>query len=298
MPQFLYWLLGFILFYALLYLLVPKGNLLQELLHIPFYLLKVFRTPLDSMVVEKHYFGKHRRQYFLLCKPKDGSRKKKQVIFYHHGGGWGTGNPEMFRINAKLFVEQGYWVILPTYRQIPFYAYPAIREDVSLGLKKGLEVLEEQGMKGVKIILGGMSAGGNLVALLLYDRKRLADLGYTPDLFSGIMLFGAPLDLDSMYWSPLLWLFAGAKGSANFREASPINHLQGDEQTPLLCFHGTKDGMVAFAGTRHFIQQLSTKEVDFIPVPGASHLDMGRWNFGDPEMRNRILAFLQKIEVK
>ncbi|MEM1320558.1 MAG: alpha/beta hydrolase [Bacteroidota bacterium] len=294
----LYWIVGIPIAYALLYFLVPRGNLLQEVLSLPIYLLKVLRVPTDNMLIEKHRFGPHRRQYFLLCKPKDGQIRKKQVILFHHGGGWGSGSPELFRINAKQFVERGHWVILPTYRQIPFYGYEAIREDISLGLKKGVEILREQGMEDFRIVLGGMSAGGNLVALLLYDRQRLAQLGFDQQLFSGIMLFGAPLDLKTMYWTPPLWLFAGSKGSPQFQQASPINYLQEDEQTPVLCYHGTRDGMVAIAGSYNFIQKLPPAIVTFYPIEGASHLDLGSWNFGNEEMLKEIFRFLEKVETQ
>ena len=282
--------------YAILLLSIPKGNLFHELINIPAYLLKVARTPVNDMIVERYFFGPGKQQYLLLCRPKDGSCNRKQHILYHHGGGWGSGTPEMFKMNAQYFVKQGYWVLLPSYRKIPFNSYPQIREDLTLGLKKGLEVLKEKEQGHQQLILGGMSAGGNLVALMLYDRVALKSIGCSPDRFAGMMLFGAPLDLNEMYPSPPLRLYAGKRGSAQFKKANPITYLQGDERTPVLCFQGKKDGMVPYKAAENMILKLDSDIVTYHFLPEASHLDVGRWNFGDEFLGSRIEDWLSKIE--
>ena len=293
----IYFLMGSVIIYCLLFWLVPKGNLIHEGLRLPIYQYHAQTTPKNNMIVKKHRFGNHRRQYFLHCQPKNGATKK-QVIIYYHGGGWSLGSPEMFRVNAQFFVNQGYEVFMPSYRRIPFYRYPAIREDLSTTLQQIVKMKQAEGDNDLKIILGGMSAGGNLVALMLYDKIALKKLGLTPNLFSGILLCGAPLDLSQMQKSPVLWSYAGHKDSDTFRQASPIEHLVGDEQTPILCIHGKKDGLVFYPSAANFIAKIKKQNphlLQSIILPEGTHLDTGSWNFHDNELRRQLIAWLKTL---
>ncbi len=294
---FIYLFISFGLIYLLLFGLVPKGNLIHEGLRLPIYQYHAQTTPRDNMMVKKHRFGNHRRQYFLHCQPKEGA-KKKQVVIYYHGGGWSLGSPEMFRVNAQFFVDQGYEVFMPSYRRIPFYRYPAIREDLSNTLQAIVKMIGSDGAKNRQIILGGMSAGGNLVALMLYNKKELNRLGLAPDLFSGILLCGAPLDLSKMQSSPVLWAYAGTKESEMFRQASPIEYLSGEEQTPILCIHGKKDGLVDYQAAANFITKIKEQNpsiLNTIILPEGTHLDTGSWNFHDNELRKQLIVWLSTL---
>lgn len=294
---FIYLFIGLGITYLLLFGLIPKGNLIHEGLRLPIYQYHAQTTPRDHMIVRKLRFGKHRRQYFLHCQPKNGATKN-QVVIYYHGGGWSLGSPEMFRVNAQFFVNQGYEVFMPSYRRIPFYRYPAIREDLSNTLQEIVKIIHSDGKKNRRIILGGMSAGGNLAGLMLYDRKELTRLGLTPDLFSGILFCGAPLDLSKMQSSPILWSYAGKKGSKMFRQASPIEHLSKDEKTPILCIHGKKDGLVDYQSAASYIDKMNQQNssiLNTIILPEGTHLDTGSWNFHDNELRQQLIAWLRTL---
>ena len=293
----LYVLLLIVGSYLLLYWFVPKGRLIHELLRLPQYQYFAQTRPRDNMDIEKHFFGSHRRQYLLHCTPKNGATQNKVVIYYH-GGGWSLGTPEMFRINAQFFVNQGYEVFMPSYRRIPQYRYPAIRSDLSSALKKIKEIMETRGIGDQKIILGGMSAGGNLVALMCYDRSALATLGYSQDMFAGLLLCGAPLNLNQMSPSPVLWAYAGSQSSPTFQQANPIEHLSSEESIPVLCLHGKKDGLVQYPSAASFIKKIKTiqsNNVEMITIKEGTHLDVGSWNFHDNELRRQLTAWLERL---
>ncbi len=252
------------------------------------------------MIIEKHRFGSHRRQYFLFFQPKNRKTDKKNVIVYYHGGGWRSGSPELLRSNAQLFINLGYCVFMPSYRRAPFNGYAEIRADISLSLKKSVEVMNNHGLQDKKIILGGMSAGGNLVALILYDRNELEKLGFSQELFSGLMLFGAPLDLATMKDSVVLRDFAGRRDQPTFKQASPIQHLQEDENIPVFCVHGTHDGLVPYSSALSFSEKLNKindETLTFITATKATHLETATWAFEDNPIRKTMIDWLKQREV-
>ncbi|MEM9920802.1 MAG: alpha/beta hydrolase [Bacteroidota bacterium] len=277
---------------------IPKGNVVHEVLSLPAYLLKVYRAPVKDMTVEKHFFGQQRRQYLLLCRPKEGPIIQKDVILYHHGGGWAFGSPEMLLMNAQFFVKLGYCVLLPSYRRTPRYRFPHIWEDLMGSLQKGLELMEQHQLGGQKIILAGMSAGGNLAALTMYRRAALQQAGFSPDLFKGILLFGAPLDTRLMASTPVLYAYCGSKKGELFPQANPIEHLEAGENRPILCIHGKLDGMVPYKGTAQFIQKRReigpAENVEFHTMEEGTHLDAGSWGFEDNDLRDRIQEWLAR----
>lgn len=289
--------LGLVLLYVVGRPLIPKGFLFQEIISLPHFWWQVWRSKTDQMKVEKKYYGPHRRQYLLCCEPVSQKTNVDEVVVYYHGGGWMLGTPEQFKPNAQFFVERGYTVFMPSYRRTPRFAYPQIDEDLESTLRFIQELKEEKGLGSAKILLSGMSAGGNIVALLAYDRQRLARLNWQQNYFSRILLFGAPLDLEGMKASlPLHW-YAGKRDSAQFQQASPRFHLQEEEHLPLCCVHGEKDGMVPLAAAHGFIQHLQPRQkgpLQYEVLKNGSHLDSGSWVYATNEVRAIVVDWLAK----
>jgi acetyl esterase/lipase len=294
---FCYLILLGIVAYALL-LLLPKGNLLQEIGQLPFYLWKVWQVSLKSLQREKHTFGAHRKQYFILYQSNKSKASSKPLVIYYHGGGWTFGSPEKFAVNAKFFTDLGHPVIMPSYRRLPINMQEAIAEDRLLALQQIQQLMKEKGWQGRKIILGGMSAGGNVAALLLYDTKSLYRIGFDRSRFAGIMLHGAPLDLSAMASTPLLYCYAGSKASTSFAKANPISFLNEDDDIPALVIHGTKDGMVDYGGSENFLikgRTLQFKNTTSLILEDGTHLDVGRWVFEENESARLIREWLREL---
>lgn len=299
MQTILFIIAVFVALYAILFWLVPKKTILFEILRIPVFLAHSIIAERNNMIVEKHRFGKHRRQYLLFFQPKNRKTDKKNVIIYYHGGGWRSGSPELLKSNAQVLVNLGYCVFMPSYRRTPFNSYTEIREDLSLSLQKAADIINSNGLRDKKIILGGMSAGGNLVALILYDRSQLAKVGFTQQQFNGLMVFGAPLDLNQMKDSFVLQHFAGRRDQKTFQKANPIHHLQEDENIPVLCIHGTHDGLVPYTNALSFkekLNKINNKILTFITVEKASHIETATWAYEDNYIRKAIKEWLNQRE--
>ena len=125
-----------ILIIVLSYQLLPKGNLLHEGLHLLPWWLKMWRIPSNRQKRTKISYGKHRRQYFLLFEPQNGIITQDKIILYIHGGGWQFGSPDAFAVHGQFLTNQGYAVIMPSHRRLPFFDYHDLREDLDLILKK------------------------------------------------------------------------------------------------------------------------------------------------------------------
>ncbi len=275
-------------------------EVLREVKGAPRHAYKVTQGRLKNGVFphQKYAFGKHRKQY--LCWFEPSKVTKDHIIIFYHGGGWTFGKPEVFSDRAKLFAEKGYEVIMPAHRKLPFNSYPEIREDLVLTLKKVYEIMQAKGLLHKKIILGGMSSGGNLAALLLLDHSLLENTGFTPAHFASAFLCGAPVNLAGMTDSFLLANYAGKRDSIHFKKASPINFLPASFSKRMLLVHGTADGLVNYHGTANFVEKLtkvSTVPIDFYTIPNGSHLKAVSWAYEDNAVRHKILGWLNEQEM-
>lgn len=289
---------GLLIIYTLLIWLTPKGSLFQELLYIPIYWLKTSRAKPKGLKAERISYGDHQMQYLLLFEPPDGTIPKDQVIVYYHGGGWRFGVPSMFKSNAWFFLRQGYTVVMPCYRRIPKYHSGHIWEDLVSAVSKILEIREKKGWQKKGLVFGGMSAGGNLVALITLDKRLQKKAGLSSELIHGLFLCGAPLDLSQMKQTILIRGYAGPPGTERFNQASPINHISGDEQFPIFCIHGESDGMVEFASATAFVtafRQKSTADLSFHILSKGSHLDAGSWPFQELPAAQPLRKWLLEI---
>lgn len=285
-----------VIFYPIWQPAIPKGSLFQELISLPDFWWRVSHVSKEGMRVTKHSFGTHSRQYLLCCEPLQGSVRKEVVIVYCHGGGWTFGTPEQFQSNAKFFVDLGYTVFLPSYRRLPFYSYPAIDEDIDLALLKIEALKQEKGMANARLLPGGMSAGGNVVGLMVFDKSRKERLGLKVNHFAGAFFFAAPLDLRGMYDSLLLYRFAGRRNSEKFKKANPVHHLGKAETLPLCIVHGDHDGMVPLEAATGFIQALADCHhglLRYKELKGGSHLDAASWTYRDNEIRDFLYQWLK-----
>lgn len=280
-----------------LFLYFKKGTPLHEIFHLPEYWLHVLPVDTKQMQQQKIAYGHHRRQYFWLLQPLKHQQQTNKVIIWFHGGGWRHGRAEMFKANGQVLVNEGHTVILCSYRLAPRFNYFDMREDLNLLLPTVLQHIDYQQDKH-KIIVGGMSAGATLAALLLYDRTTLTRLRLQQNIFSGGLFFGAPLELNGMPNNFILRAYAGRKDSNQFTLANPINYLTEKEEIPLLIVQGTKDGLVNHHQVQSFLHQLQkvqTSNIEILWLQDGTHLDTVRWTYRKDKVRATLIKWLEDI---
>lgn len=288
----------FLLTYFALVIFLPKGSILQELIQLPVYWSKVFQVDTKDLFTEKHKFGSHRKQYLYYLSKNEQPSNKKQVIFYIHGGGWRYGSPEAFRPNAKFFIELGYDVFMPAHRKTPKYGYSYQIEDIALAVQKAKEIMLKKGMQKQKIVIGGISSGGNLSALLVHNKSILQTYGIQKTDFGGVFLLAAPLNIRLMRQTHVLRSFAGRPKKTQYNLANPYTLIEAAEKTQHLIVHGEQDGLVNYFSTLTFVDKfraLNPDYLDFHTIPNGSHLDAGKWMFREDEVGQKLRSWLTDL---
>ena len=288
--------------YQVLLWIVPKGKALHETLRIPYHASHLSAADVSGMKEQTFPYGNHPRQYLMLFEPENGKVTQDRVVYFVHGGSWRYGSPELYRPVAKFFVERGYAVMITAYRLSPQHGYLEMREDLNLSMKKVLTILKSKRWQRKKILLGGDSAGANLAALLLYDRANLKKIGVKQSKFSDFIAFAGPLNLNELSDSKELFEYAGTRTDSTFQMANPINYIQKNEKTPVLCLHGTRDGYVTYASSKTFIQQLNKAQPklgQMVTFDNYTHLDViGEWICKKNDVRFFLEKWLEERETR
>ena len=107
----------------------------------------------------------------LISEPKD-TDETLPLMIYTHGGGFGFGAAPQHRwMNALFAREANCRVLMPDYRLLPEYPYPAAREDDIAAYAWACEHAEELHIDPERIAVGGESAGGALAIYLCRDAE-------------------------------------------------------------------------------------------------------------------------------
>ena len=251
--------------------------------------------------VQKVAYGEHPRQYLLLCRPLADDGHRDEVVLYIHGGGWRYGAPDYYLTSAQWLVDRGYTVIMPSHRRTPRFKFADLREDLNALWHTSLRVLDELGLGERPLIVGGLSSGGNLAALLALDRETQAREGIDAGRIAGLFVQSAPLDLSKMVWSPVLRSYAGGRWSATFRAASPVTYLDEQPPFPVLVMHGERDGVVEPASARSFVERFRERGFSGLTsyfIPGGKHTTSASWAYHDNEVRNVFRDWLGQLSIK
>ncbi|MEM6768999.1 MAG: alpha/beta hydrolase [Bacteroidota bacterium] len=213
-------------------------------------------------------YGPSARQYAMVLTPSEVAVRPGHHAFYFHGGAWTFGTPEKFLAAALPWLQQGYRVVLPSYRRPPAVGLHRIVADCKAAIKlclKDEEVTELQ--------LGGISAGAHLAASLTLDQQLWDDLGLSP---TAVLCCAGPLNFGILRPRPLF-----LPRYADIDPYQQLNHYV-PQATRWLLLHGTADATVALQHATSFTKKLGAKQPDsqLLIVPDGTHLDSGRWMFG------------------
>lgn len=242
-------------------------------------------------------FGGHPQQYVLVFPPLKTAPPRDSVVFFVHGGGWNFGNPTHYRYVGRFFAQLGFPTILAGYRLTPEYRFPAQLEDVSAGLRAGIDCLVESDVPIGRIILGGHSAGAQLAGLLAYDHEAVPR---ERSMFAGFFSMSGPLDFSSCRRGRIRKLLDAYVGQLPDPEiADPIHYASPDAPISVLCIHGADDPLVDPENSRSFAHKLNGGSVQRAQVhvfPETNHSDTLNVFLEESEKTKVLTDWLAKVD--
>ena len=242
-------------------------------------------------------FGKDPQQHILIIQPPANVPTQKKAVFFSHGGGWKMGSPEQYKFVGRFFANLGYPTILAGYRLAPKNTYPIQNEDILQSFIAGRDFFCDENISIDSFILGGHSAGAQLVSLLAMDNKWL---GKDNSLVSGLFTISGPLDFYYCQSGNIKKLIDGYIGQENdFSIANPILYATYDNTISVLSLHGAKDPVVNPDCSKSFVAKLnsvSTKKASLHISEKRYHSDMMKL-FYEASTETKILTdWIKTIE--
>lgn len=120
-------------------------------------------APAADVIAREDLTYAPRRQLDLYLPPGPGPHP---VVLIEHGGGWDSGSREMERPFARHLAARGYATAPVSYRLGPAGRFPAALHDLKAAVRWLRAHAAEHGLDSARIAVVGMSAGGQLAALL------------------------------------------------------------------------------------------------------------------------------------
>lgn len=245
-----------------------RSTILYNSLELPAYWAACRRLR-EKMIIteEKVKYGKHSRQYAIVL--RGAAPHPGKFAFYFHGGAWTFGRPETFVPAAIPWLEQGFTVVMPSYRRPPEVGLNRIMADC----RAAIAALAPAGQV-TSLHLGGISAGAHLAALLALHPTWWQAAGW-PMSPQKTLLCAGPLCLHLLKPQLLFRRY----GHLNPHAVLTLNTM---EKPAWLLLHGTADATVPFQHSQDFHTHLQQTghSARLHPIPGGTHLDSGRWMFG------------------
>jgi len=244
-----------------------RRSLLLNAVTLPAYW-KECRLARGKMTVSEEHltYGKDRRQYAIVV--RGAGCRPGRYAFYFHGGAWTFGRPETFVPAAGPWLEQGYTVVLPSYRRPPVVGMHGIVADcrAAIAAVAGPETTTH-------LHVGGISAGAHLAALLALRPTWWHAAGWAIAPQKALLCAG-PLVLADLKPRAIFRPYAAYDP---FGIPVGVAHRM---QWQLL--HGTDDALVSHEHSRKFYDKLTAagQVANLMTLPGGTHLDSGRWMFG------------------
>lgn len=233
----------------------------------------------------------HQLDYY----PAVSTASRAPLVIYIHGGGWRSGDKAKVPSSIMRLTQDGIAVVSINYRLSWQAKYPAQLYDVKAAVRFMRANANIYHIDPAKIAVWGLSAGGQLAALLgtTGDEPALEgnvgnDLGVSSAVAAVVNYYG-PTSLPDkpIQCAEINCLFPQtgmdatvsqllgcdiAKCTEKAREASPIDHISPGD-APFLHLHGDRDNIVPLQQSRNFDAALGKAGVAsrLIIVPGARH---------------------------
>jgi acetyl esterase/lipase len=172
------------------------------------------------------------------------------LVLFFYGGNWAAGMRQGYGFAGRAFASRGFATVIPDYRLVPRFRFPAFLEDGAAAVRRARETAPAHGADPDRIVLVGHSAGAYIAAMLALDPQWLGGERRFVRGFAGL---GGPYDFLPLDTVPTRVAFGKAEELA---ATQPINFASADAP-PALLLHGAEDTTVHPRHSRTLAERLA-----------------------------------------
>jgi acetyl esterase/lipase len=198
-------------------------------------------------------------------------RQRRPAIVLFHGGSWHQGKPEWVFGSAKRYASSGLVAIAIEYRLYDRHGTTPLEciSDAKSAIRWVRKNANDLGIDPNKIVAGGFSAGGHLVAC-----AAMLNILDEPEEDTTVSSKPNAMIFSSSCFDPTLdqWFVKQVETRYPARTVSP-NHLVRSNLPPSLVLHGTNDRMCSFRTAETFVSVMTKagNKCEFHRLQDATH---------------------------
>lgn len=213
-------------------------------------------------------FGSDPRQKLDIYKPENVANAP--VVVFLYGGSWNSGRRQDYAFAGRALAAQGFVVVIPDYRLVPQFRFPAFVEDAAAAIAWTKANIAKYGGNPEKIGVSGHSAGAHIALLVALDPRWLAAAGAPGAVKAAVGLAGP---YDFYPFEPGGAAEAALGGQPDPRITQPINFASA-KAPPALLLNGADDSTVYPRNAERLAAALQAVGAggEYTIYPGIGHI--------------------------
>ncbi len=191
------------------------------------------------------------------------------VVFFY-GGSWQFGDKDSYKFVAQALTSRGIIAVLPDYRLHPEVTFPAFVKDGAQAVAWTRAHIQAYGGNACNLFVAGHSAGAQIAALLVTNRRYLDAVGVSVDDVAGFIGMAGPYEFLPITDPDLQAIFAPRH---DWPLSQPVNYVSGNEP-PMLLMHGSADTTVHPEDSRILARKINPAggEAELKIYEGVAHV--------------------------
>ncbi len=199
----------------------------------------MYPSPNAQLAVRGEAFGADARQRLNIWRPA-GDAKNAPVLVFFYGGSWRDGARDFYDFYGRAMAAQGFVVVIPDYRVIPKFRFPAFVADGAAAVAWTRTNIVKFGGDPTRISVSGHSAGAHIAAMVTLDQQWLKKAGAPADTIRAFVGLAGPYDFLP-FTSDASKMAFGHEPDPGITQ--PITFVRKDAP-PMLLLTGTDDDTV------------------------------------------------------
>lgn len=253
-------------------------------------------------VSEGVVYGNPADDYHKLDVYAPASAHRAPVLVWFHGGGRETGSRKDIEKLGRSLAGEGVVVVAPSYRlRAPASMnvdMRAICSDAARAIAWTQHTIARYGGNPKRIVVGGVSAGAGIAALVVLDDRYLKAAGADPKRISGAFIMSGVLDnrpIPSDYPNPSMWRHDFGETDAQRWDLSPLKYASANAP-PMEISVAQQDNARFLTSADGFVAKMQAAGASVIKYTVLNNSHATEWGHaelsGDP-LHQEIFRFVK-----